>query len=86
MVGKRIYPDVDGNCELLNPGEYRKWKGTSWLVCVPTGIHGTIDDRWKIEEHEDGTITVSPSIEVSSPGQPDLYWHGFLRKGIWESC
>lgn len=33
-----------------------------------------------VTEHADGTITVSPSIEVSNhQGR----WHGFLERGIW---
>jgi hypothetical protein len=35
--------------------------------------------------HEDGTLTVSPSILVrpyhDSPG-----WHGYLEHGVWREC
>jgi hypothetical protein len=40
--------------------------------CLSPAIHAVI-------EHEDGTITVSPSI-VMPAGQR---WHGFLVRGIW---
>lgn len=35
-----------------------------------------------IVEHEDGTITVSPSILVTGGEE----WHGYLERGIWRSC
>ena len=81
MQGKRVY-------EFPNkPGEYMKEdKPGSWLLCLPTGIHGTINDKiWKIEEHGDGTITVSPSIQATCH-VPAYSWHGYLEKGIWREC
>lgn len=33
-----------------------------------------------VTEHEDGTITVSPSIFDAPDG-----WHGFLERGVWRS-
>jgi hypothetical protein len=36
-------------------------------------------------EHEDGTITVSPSILVSNPQQGELF-HGHLERGVWRAC
>lgn len=86
MIGRRVYPNTeDGNYRGLAAGDYGKWKD-QWLVCVPTGSIGRIDSKWSVTEHEDGTITVSPSIEVSTKHVPELYWHGFLKKGVWESC
>jgi hypothetical protein len=46
---------------------------------------------WKIVEHEDGTITVSPSMFFGMggyPGYPPEWvakhtWHGFLEHGVW---
>ncbi len=35
-------------------------------------------------EHADGTITISPSIEIHA-GKCG-YWHGFLERGIWREC
>jgi hypothetical protein len=34
-----------------------------------------------IVEHEDGTITVSPSILVT--GSHGKQWHGYLERGVW---
>ena len=84
MQGKRIYGSEDFP---RNPGEYKKNPDGTWLLCLPTGIHGTINDKtWKIVEHEDGTITVSPSISTTVPNSPQYDWHGFLEKGVWRTC
>lgn len=37
-------------------------------------------EPWRIVEHEDGTITVTPSI--MDPGG----WHGFLERGVWRGA
>lgn len=40
------------------------WKDSQgWSVCTPNGRHGSIA-KHTVVEHEDGTITVSPSILV----------------------
>jgi hypothetical protein len=83
MNGRRVY-----NTDLLCPGDYVKI-GDSWLICVPNGLHGTINNKiWNITEHEDGTITISPSILISIdvPDTEKLSWHGYLEKGIWREC
>lgn len=71
----------------LLPGEYayQTWiKPHGWFIRDPSGDIGTIHLRKNggnhdIEEHEDGTITVTPSI-LNNHGNK---WHGYLRKGIW---
>lgn len=83
--GRRL-PDGTGS-DLYEPCDYGR-RGRRWLVCLPTGVLGYLDDRWRVVEHEDGTIsagedmapsiTVSPSIWDSPAG-----WHGFLRRGVW---
>jgi len=84
MQGKRVYKQ--NNEFPSNPGEYMKNPDESWVFCVPTGIHGTINSKtWAITEHEDKTITVSPSILVTCHN-PEYSWHGFLEKGIWREC
>jgi len=63
------------------------WMGT-WLAIAPNGLLANLAAHTVIE-HEDGTITVSPSIEVSTPCQPrtpENYWHGFLEQGVWRSA
>jgi len=41
----------------------------------------------QITEHEDGTITASPSILTTGhdSGKP-VEKHGFLEKGVWRDC
>jgi hypothetical protein len=39
--------------------------------------------QWQMTEHEDGAITLSPSINLHpTPGMHDG-WHGFLERGVW---
>lgn len=85
MIGKRFYPDEEHTFP-NNPGEYMKGNGGRWELCMPTGIHGAIHDKtWKITEHDDGTITVSPSIMVTCHIEK-YSWHGYLEKGVWREC
>lgn len=69
---------------------------TCWLVNVPTGHRIMIGPEpvsggWEVDEHEDGTISVVPkpgnsnSILVHPSGGRDG-WHGYIRRGVWESC
>lgn len=51
-----------------------------WYVKTPNGHVGDVS-RHEVVEHDDGTITVSPSILVSS-GAREL-WHGYLERGVW---
>ena len=61
------------------PGAYGL-VGGHWLAMVPSGDLGNLDNH-TITEHEDGTITVAPSILVSdNHGQR---WHGYLEHGVW---
>lgn len=68
------------------PGAYGSPDDKSWLCTTPNGLFGNLS-KHTITEHEDGTITVSPSILVTSGrdiGQPR--WHGFLERGVWREC
>lgn len=84
MTGRR----VDDKGTILEPGEYGKQNGV-WHCCAP---RKTVDDfpfvgnlsRHEVTEHEDGTITVSPSILINA-GKAGA-WHGFLERGIWREC
>ena len=76
MQGRRR-PDGTDVSE-LEAGDYVK-RGSIWWVCLPNGVPGRLNDGWTVEEHEDETITVSPSID--DPGG----WHGFLERGVWRS-
>ena len=43
--------------------------------------------RHDVTEHNDGTVTVSPSILISSTwaGEP-WQWHGYLEAGEWREA
>ncbi len=79
MQGKRH--DLDGMDFDLAPGEYGKRQGR-WYACPP-GMENGMGSlaSHDVVEHEDGTITVSPSILITySDGRQ---WHGYLECGVW---
>ncbi len=47
-----------------------------WYVRDPAGRVGALITH-QVEEHDDGTITVTPSI-LDPNG-----WHGYLERGVW---
>lgn len=66
----------------LQAGEYGKNPTDGkWYCCTPNDHYGCLAGH-DVTEHEDGTITVSPSILVDYP-QGDALWHGYLERGIW---
>lgn len=70
--------------ELL-PGEYCQWDGV-WYARPPGVPHRLIANlgRHDITVHGDGSITVSPSIEVSQDRpEGEVRWHGYLKHGEW---
>lgn len=91
MNGTRVYGK--GPHE-LKPGEYVKFtqdgKDHGWYA-IPAD---TDPDDWmcanlnshQVIEHEDGTITVSPSILIGGHNRQTgerKEWHGYLEKGVW---
>lgn len=83
MQGKRH--DLAEGEHNLEPGEYGKDSQGVWWVRPPqaNGFYsgpGNIN-KHQVVEHEDGTITVSPSILVY--GHHDKTWHGYLERGVW---
>lgn len=89
MRGRRVdfYPAFPHD-DKGRPGDYCKlppevadvYPGCEWvwLAVDPTGGALAITPKHHtVEEHDDGTITVSPSIVAPSG------WHGFLRAGTW---
>lgn len=80
---------------LLNPGEYAKGPDGAWYACTPNGHLANLAAH-SVTEHDDGTITVNPSILVSTPRAGDgpewmrhpvlvELFHGFLERGVWRS-
>jgi hypothetical protein len=87
VIGKR----VDHIGELWpheeHPGHYCPVEidgERTWYCVTPNGHAGNLAAH-DVTEHEDGTITVSPSILVSNLQQGEL-WHGYLERGVWRSC
>lgn len=78
MQGTRLKESPPG---MPCPGDY--WKERhGFMCCTPDGQVGDLS-RHEVVEHEDETITVSPSILVGRPGGPRPAWHGYLERGIW---
>lgn len=76
------------NTEPINfeSGDYGKWKDEWYCLPPKCGIgfnapHGNITAH-DITEHDDGTITVSPSILITT--YDGKRWHGYLKKGVWQ--
>lgn len=59
-----------------------------WHVIAPDGLIGALGRRTKEKpnadhtwvEHDDGTVTFSPSLVMPSG------WHGYLIHGVFSSC
>lgn len=75
----------------MPPGGYGRvqqkdgsWK---WYCRTPTGDQGNLGAH-EVTEHENGTITVSPSILVTTTraGAEVELWHGYLLAGVWSEC
>lgn len=84
MKGARKHQDADGELRLA-PGEYGQDSrdGNNWYACTPNGHMGNLTAH-DVTEHDDGTITVRPSILVSD-NRGEL-WHGYLERGVWREC
>ncbi len=78
MIGCRL-PD-GWHSSASKPGDYWRTPDGHWEIVDPAGAIGRLDNH-TVTEHEDGTITVSPSILNPNPGG----WHGFLERGHWRS-
>lgn len=83
MIGRRV-PDRDpaGPDTIFEEGDYGRLS-TTWIGCAPGGHLGNLSNHTVIE-HEDGTITVSPSILISAGGI--ALWHGWLERGVWREA
>ena len=78
MIGRRVR-----NTGNLEPGDYGRHPADGhWYCRTPNGHLGNLS-RHDVVEHEDGTITVSPSILVSEEVE---VWHGYLERGVWRQA
>lgn len=90
-IRQKDVPDSSQPHDRLEPGGYRRTRhrGGPWYwECRPPGdlpetVQGSLKNH-KIEEHEDGTITATPSllIETTWAGE-EISWHGYLEHGEW---
>ncbi len=92
MTGRRIADREDGRLDGIEPGDY--WRNTMngkfYAACPVRDSNGGLVlgglGKHQITEHEDGTITVSPSILVmGGPGLTEELYHGFLERGVWRN-
>ena len=67
----------------MEPGDYMKLADGNWLVRPPGCSNSGSLTNHSVVEHEDGTITVSPSILHHDDKSE---WHGFLEKGVWRTA
>lgn len=86
----RVAPLRAGDGREFTDDEKSKWWNQPyWMCCSPNGHAGTLSAH-TVVEHEDGTITVSPSILIRTSqdgGQTMIdLWHGYLEHGVWRSC
>lgn len=85
----RRYPDVEDPFEpheRMEAGGYRRVHyspplGWQWEIVDPAGQIGRLG-KHHVEEHSDGTLTVTESILNPAEGG----WHGFLEHGIWREA
>jgi len=64
-------------------GDYCQDPATGVWYVRPPGSHLGVLDGHHVEEHEDGTITVSPSIWWVAEENGGRGWHGWLERGVW---
>ncbi len=76
--GRRVYLK-DGALRLAE-GEYGKDERGVWMARPPRMHMGDLSNH-EVTEHDDGTITVSPSIVIVESDENG--WHGYLERGVW---
>lgn len=80
MIGKRVYPDENGYMH-FDEGDYGRDPSGEWWARAP-GLRaaGALSNH-EVVEHEDGTITVAPSILMEA----ETSFHGYLERGVWRA-
>ena len=57
-----------------------------WELYIPSCGAGLLS-KHQVVEHEDGTITVTPSIRMWGHHQhQQIMRHGYLTRGMWHGC
>ena len=82
-IGRRIYANEKGELYLAE-GDYGFHPISGWQ-CRPFSHHAGGIGKHEVTEHEDGTITVSPSILLTDFDEQGntIQWHGYLEHGVW---
>ncbi len=86
MRAVRVYPNKNGL--MVFPPDlvcFGKDLEGRWWFKHP-GTSGAMITKHNVVEHEDGTITVSPSILTTKHWTSGGSVHGFLERGIWRDC
>ena len=99
MIGRRISWEQAENLANVQPGDYWLDPRHGWYAACPTprDEDGMISclaylKSHAVVEHEDETITVSPSIECKAPDSAPEgwrrrhYYHGWLERGVWREA
>lgn len=87
-AGRRVHANADGELWLA-PGDFGMDPGDGhWKARCPDPEVGMGDlCNHEVTEHEDGTITVAPSILITGyEGDCKVQWHGYLERGIWRQA
>jgi hypothetical protein len=95
VKGRRI-PGGSSIEDVVEPGDYLLLPDRHAVWCMlPNGVVNRIpvDEKggrdappvWGMVEHEDGTLTLSPSINLHPTPGMHSGWHGFLERGVWRS-
>lgn len=85
MTGQRLWEDEVR--AVMPKGSYGRDDCGRWECCTPNGRRGLLTAH-VVLEHPDGTITVSPSLQIDPVVTADATerrpgWHGFLDRGVW---
>lgn len=83
MTAKRINGFLEIKSDEIS---YYKKAGLVWMFYHPDCGLGSLEDH-NVTEHEDGTITVIPSILITTKHKgKKVTVHGYLTKGVWKPC
>lgn len=86
--GRRV--DASTPIHELAPGDYRYADSAIMWAMLPNGELIRVDERWRLVEEDDGSITAAPL----HPGENHSIlvqglhgeWHGHLIAGTWRTC
>lgn len=96
MIGTRVYPKADGFLDVVKintPAHYGRATNRTvvgnragwWQITTPDDCQISLNPQvHTVTEHEDGTISVRPSIDNSKMYKGG--WHGWLIRGVFKTC